>query len=253
MTSSKIEYGVRFADGVVRLSGLATAEEARRYAPSWEGAEPVRRVMPVPDSAAWTPLDDPRCGPECSEMHTFVSPCEAARSVGTTSVERFVARATAAAAELVTPGLTKIMNDTADDAEDIAARAVALGDVFELLRLFEEDCESLCWYPQDSSPFLSYEGEDRAGRGPVSFAVECSDTFMWGCADSENITLPDDLASLRAAATEFPDDEWPLLWCCRKRGMRPMPRMTRDWDQAAPFTVAINACGPEREPMLGAP
>lgn len=113
----------------------------------------------------------------------------------------------------------------------------------DLLALFWEDRESLMWNPDNQpSPFLTY-GD--APRGPVVFSVNCSDTFYWACADAEPIELPDDLESLRACHAEFTDEDWPLLWVCRKRGTQPMPRYfgRTEEDRAArsPFRDALRA------------
>jgi hypothetical protein len=130
-------------------------------------------------------------------------------------------------------------------------------DVETLLALFWDDTESLLWHPANQrSPLWAVVGPDGVAPepvGPVAFSVTCSDTFAWACADAEPVVLPDDLESLTAARREFPGDDWPTLWVCRKRGQRPMPRYTRDMDHALPFVQALFAAGPERESTFLAP
>lgn len=78
--------------------------------------------------------------------------------------------------------------------------------------------------------------------------INCSDMFVWGCSDSEDITF-DDFASLRECLTLTPCGT--DLWVCRKRGQRP---------QGAYYSYIpeehwhlFHACGPEREVGLGNP
>ena len=85
---------------------------------------------------------------------------------------------------------------------------------------------------------------------PLTFLVDCSDTFDWATADSEPIGPADidDLerafADVRAAAgVGMPELEAPMLYCARRRGRRPMrlayPEDTRLWP-------LFDAAGPER-------
>lgn len=59
--------------------------------------------------------------------------------------------------------------------------------------------------------------------------VDCSDFFMWACADGEDLT-PFDVSLLEQAAKDLKDaDEFAEcyafdLWVCRKRKMLPMKR-----------------------------
>lgn len=125
--------------------------------------------------------------------------------------------------------------------------AAELGHVYELLGMFWEDTDSLLWSPANQpGPFMTYGG--LPGRGPVRFMVNCSDTFYWACADAEDVDLPGDLESLRTAAAEFPDEDWPLLWVCRKRAMQPMPLyMKKLHPEDVPFRRALEAAGPTPE------
>jgi hypothetical protein len=90
---------------------------------------------------------------------------------------------------------------------------------------------------------------------PISFFVDCSDVFVWGCADFE--PLPENridafeqaYADVEATGT---DQRWygGYLFCCRMRGQRPQgaayPKDPRLWP-------LFDACGPEREPGFGNP
>jgi hypothetical protein len=114
--------------------------------------------------------------------------------------------------------------------------------VFELLRLFGDGdaCDELRWRDD--------------GDGLV-FRVDCSDTFWWGTADSENVTEADlpELHRAVADARGCPggEDLWPVLWCARKRGMRPMNAFYRSPPSA--LAALFDAAGPARPPTLVAP
>jgi len=123
--------------------------------------------------------------------------------------------------------------------------------VFELLRLFGDDyaCEELRWR------------EDADG---LAFFVDCSDTFDWGSADCEDVTEAD-LPQLRRARRDArgclgKEHLWPVLWCARKRGMRPMTTYYRKVldgppDSGVPGTLAtlFDAAGPARPRIMVAP
>lgn len=67
---------------------------------------------------------------------------------------------------------------------------------------------------------------------PVTLLVNCNDLFVWGCADCETLTV-DDIEALEATYAECLEldkgherkdetcDSAHLLWCARKRGIRP--------------------------------
>ena len=78
----------------------------------------------------------------------------------------------------------------------------------------------------------------------VHLLVKCSDTFYFASADAESI-LPEEFDGLRLAIEEAGDLWGPILWCARKRKLRPLKphyiKMTKT--QRALF----DACGPERE------
>lgn len=92
-------------------------------------------------------------------------------------------------------------------------------------------------------------------HAPITFFVNCSDKFWWGCADSERV-VPENLAHLELALSDIAAiDEtatrWaPMLFCARLRAMRPQgtayPKNSKLW-------TLFDACGPVREPRLGDP
>ena len=123
------------------------------------------------------------------------------------------------------------------------------GWVIDLLRLFGDGDDGLRWR------------DDGAG---LMFHVDCSDTFYWGTADSEEIAEADlpELQRAMADARGCPggEDLWPALWCARRRGMRPMAAFHRQVlggppDSGAPGTMAalFDAAGPARPRTLVAP
>ena len=113
-----------------------------------------------------------------------------------------------------------------------------------MLRLFGDGdaCDELRWR------------DDGAG---LTFKVDCSDTFYWGTADSEEVTEAD-LPELQRAMADSSccpagRDLWPVLWCARKRGMRPMEVFYRrvlngppDSGAAGTLAALFDAAGPAR-------
>ena len=108
----------------------------------------------------------------------------------------------------------------------------------QVLKFFYElDAHDMLWW--------------RTDEPSVRFFVLCSDTFAWGTADLEEIE-PRDLTLLKSTAADVlaldPDGDqyysfWvPILFCARKRGLRPMPRM----EIPEELKVLFDACGPER-------
>jgi hypothetical protein len=96
-------------------------------------------------------------------------------------------------------------------------------------------------------------------NGRMAFFMMCSDTFAWGCADAEEIAL-EDLPMLRQclddlkAAGDYSEVWLAELYCARKRGMRPMNRwMEAYWAELGSARELIEAAGPERESVFGAP
>lgn len=84
---------------------------------------------------------------------------------------------------------------------------------------------------------------------PITFFINCNDTFFWGCADAEDVT-PENIEVLRKA---YDDSKYhgDILFCARVREMRPQGAMydcirKEDWH-------LFDACGPEREVGFGNP
>lgn len=135
---------------------------------------------------------------------------------------------------------------------ELAADAGHLQFILELLditrdaELTYEDC-----------PFLWHVSDGRA-----VFSMVCSDTFAWGCADAETIE-PGDIPLLRTCLADLRtagkyEEAWlGILFCARKRGMRPMNRWMKDMrsNEEMPDGVYALFCaaGPERESVFGAP
>ena len=96
--------------------------------------------------------------------------------------------------------------------------------------------------------------------GGVRLIIGCNDFFYWGTADGEELT-PADLPLLRQcvddlkAAEKHSEDHCWLLFCARKRGMRPQRPFFRAYsrkeaayvgDQLSPPVRALfDACGPD--------
>lgn len=109
----------------------------------------------------------------------------------------------------------------------------------------------------EDCPFLWHVRDGRA-----HFSMACSDTFAWGCADAEAIE-PGDLPLLRQtladirAADKYGEMWLGVLFCARKRGMRPMNRWLKDMREKEGLTDAVHdlflAAGPERESTWFAP
>lgn len=78
----------------------------------------------------------------------------------------------------------------------------------------------------------------------VILGVNCNDVFYWACADAEDITV-EELGDLTACLKLSPKYGI-MLWCCRKRKMRPQsPWYERFSDNEKKL---FDACGPERDP-----
>lgn len=86
----------------------------------------------------------------------------------------------------------------------------------------------------------------------LTFYVLCSDSFAWGTADGEKITLPDDLRGLVSAREDSENHLfWPLLWVARKRNLRPMRLFYKEClkdPQDEKMIDLFDAVGPERDP-----
>ena len=118
--------------------------------------------------------------------------------------------------------------------------------IFGLLRVFRKydiDMEGV---------FPTHDGR--------SFMFLCNDFFYWGCADGE-VYEPGDLPLLESCAADLQaaggcnEVYTPLLFCARKRGMRPQRPYFRTYDREngtyvgdglTPAARALfDACGPE--------
>lgn len=115
------------------------------------------------------------------------------------------------------------------------------------------------WQRCDLWESLSWRVED----GQAIFGAACSDLFMWGTADVEEIT-DGDLDLLESCAANLLAIDWveasylPELFCARKRGMRPQRPWGRSHDpETRQYTVddldprvraLFDACGPVRDP-----
>jgi hypothetical protein len=89
----------------------------------------------------------------------------------------------------------------------------------------------------------------------VLFAIDCSDLFEWGCADSEPLT-PDSVVELESACDDSRTATGTACWgttiyCCRRRQSRPQGAAYRDLPQE--IWPLLDACGPERESRVGNP
>lgn len=81
----------------------------------------------------------------------------------------------------------------------------------------------------------------------LEFAVMCSDAFWWGTADAEDIT-PETLPELEQALIDGGTMDGMLLYCARRRKMRPQGAMYKHIEQPELFNVF-----PERETGIGNP
>lgn len=104
-------------------------------------------------------------------------------------------------------------------------------------------------------------------------AVICSDIFIWGCSDAEEIETSDDIELLRQSIKDCTSIEphsshGTLLYCARKRNMRPQGAYYKYLDvydykkdqprelnkeATAKMYKLFNDAGPEREVGLGNP
>lgn len=129
--------------------------------------------------------------------------------------------------------------------EDLEARKQGLALVarFEqanfthsvLALLAETDCYYAIWWRCDGK------------FAPVTFFVNCNDLFEWATADVEQLT-PEDLPALRQAIADVGrsdegNDLGFLLWCARKRGMRPQQSA---YPKDERLRALYDVCGPER-------
>ena len=81
----------------------------------------------------------------------------------------------------------------------------------------------------------------------LEFAVNCSDAFWWGTADVEAVT-PETLPELEKALEDGGCEDGMLLYCARRRKMRPQGAMYKYIKKPELFNVF-----PEREVGIGNP
>lgn len=110
-------------------------------------------------------------------------------------------------------------------------------EVLQLTAMFPNDlCSELMW---------------RCDReyAPITFFINCSDLFYWGCADGETVTkenihiLRESIKDLAPYALSRQDAS--LLFCCRVRKMRPQGAYYKYIDKEV--WHLFDEAGPERE------
>jgi hypothetical protein len=87
---------------------------------------------------------------------------------------------------------------------------------------------------------LSISVED---AGKIRLLVNCSDLFFWASCDAEEFVF-EDLADFKRAFEESPE-HGDILWCCRKRGMRPQRPYYKHFGKEE--ALLFDAAGPERK------
>ena len=95
-----------------------------------------------------------------------------------------------------------------------------------------------------------------AEYAPITFFIICNDIFNWASADCEKID-PEDPPALRQAIEDIvatndyslKTDQFimgSILWCARKRKMRPQHWIYPKYTEVR---TLFDACGPERPPV----
>lgn len=84
----------------------------------------------------------------------------------------------------------------------------------------------------------------------LEFFINCNDFFWWGCADLEPIKYDDDMALL-LECLGLDGTHGPLLYCARKRQMRPQGAYYKYIGKD--LWPLFDACGPVREKGIGNP
>ena len=97
-----------------------------------------------------------------------------------------------------------------------------------------------------------YENE----KGKIEFYINCNDFFCWACSDCEEIVSNEDVDLLEKCIEDCYNiigRNWtgPLLYCSRKRKMRPQGPYYSYIDEK--LWPLFNEAGPEREIGLGNP
>lgn len=84
----------------------------------------------------------------------------------------------------------------------------------------------------------------------LEFFVNCSDLFYWACSDVEPVETDSDIDLLIKACKDAGLDG-PLLYCARKRGVRPQGAYYKHFSpEARPL---FDQCGAYREANFGNP
>lgn len=103
---------------------------------------------------------------------------------------------------------------------------------------------------------LAYSGDFEIwfyplGNAGIGFKamINCNDLFYWGCADAEPIEVED--IPLLEQATEDSEYYGDLLFCARKRKMRPQGAYYQQFNEED--AALFNAAGPKRETGYGNP
>jgi len=114
-------------------------------------------------------------------------------------------------------------------------------DLYKIMEVLTKySAEGLVWYNVED--------------GNIEVLRNCSDLFIWGCADYEEITVKD-IPLLESCAKDCLEIrphcfDWLDLYCCRKSGMRPQGIC---YPSDKRLRHLFDACGPEREAGLGNP
>jgi hypothetical protein len=117
-------------------------------------------------------------------------------------------------------------------------------EILELLKLVAKaDYTDAIWWTCDNDE--------------LQFLVNCNDIFYWGCADAEEISTTEDFALFEQSyrdciALDSMSYDWPLLYCARKRNMRPQGTAYSSQIRKEVHEL-FNAAGPEREINFGNP
>lgn len=92
---------------------------------------------------------------------------------------------------------------------------------------------------KDNAEYLWWRTDDEFA--PITFFINCSDSFSWGTADGERVT--EENVGILEQSIEDADD--PLLFCARIRKMRPQRSMYKYIGENKRHF--FDECGPERE------
>ncbi len=97
----------------------------------------------------------------------------------------------------------------------------------------------------DADHDISWNTHD---NGTIYAFVLCNDLFFWGAADGEEIKESD----IPDVVQAYKDSKFhgEILWCCRKRKMRPQGAYYKHLKADA---ALFDACGPRRETDFGNP